>query len=364
VNKRILAMALLLGALIAPALTGCATTDAEAEGFAATAVTEGRTGSGTALGVQLTRVDVPNDSEHALRAPISEVRVSDLLVGDEITAEVARDNTFDEVPYDREDPFTAPEGEQFVVAQLAVDPAYAYGFAGQDSAIVQRVVVTTPGGEEVVHPLTQLVSGTTLVLRVPTDAAPESAVLEVESEGVVQQLSLLTGERLPSPVDYVYGSNNEVTLEGYRFESVEAQTGGVEHQISVESLTQVAVPFLPGYGWASEGNMWLVATFEVEHRARNTAADATWSSQDFPAGNGTTYFVRDDDGDELEPTVVRDDPNAPEVDIALFEVPVDAATLELGLDLHPYPAGGDVRAALESPEVVYDLTLTHREDTL
>ncbi len=103
----------------------------------------------------------------------------------------------------------------------------------------------------------------TIVASLPADSAPDAAVLEVETAGKFQSLSLLNGKRVNSDVEHIYDVVDRRVEIGKAEEFEETFTGwaGGTKRIAGSVVDAFATPWLDrgngGDGWAGPGKTYL-----------------------------------------------------------------------------------------------------------
>jgi len=138
----------------------------------------------------------------------------------------------------------------------------------------------------------------TVVVSLPENHAPEDAVVELETHGAFQTVSLLDGKRLRSDVEHAYPGPGEVTVE-----SAERLEMTFSHFINDREATvqgQVAdayaTPFLDlgygrGDGWAAPGQQYLAVEVDWHVTESITYLDTVVRAE---TPDGTAYPTLND----------------------------------------------------------------------
>lgn len=172
----------------------------------------------------------------------------------------------------------------------------------------------------------------------PEDAAPEDYVFEVETDGIVQSLSLIDGSRVHSDVERIYGRYEVVSMDNvhdHELYAITTNDHGETDRVWVRGFGNVIAPMIPGLGWAEAGHIYLGFQFvPVQSMSRPNAADSEYEFED-----GTTYEVHLGDGSVIPAEQITSDisPYSESVSIAWFQIPVDTQRVTVVINVEPYP---------------------------
>ncbi len=215
------------------------------------------------------------------------------------------------------------DGYVFVVADYETsDPQWQPQDAAPGSEgrlVVDGAVVTSVlDSEESVRQ-----SGT-IVVSVPEDHDSESAVLEVETDGAVQTVSLVDGTRVETDVPQAYPGPVEVEVaDAERLDATFDHWIGGETAVQGEVVGAIATPYLPrehgGDGWAAPDQ-------------RFVSVDVDWSLNESVTYDRTTMRLEAPDGTTFQ--LVNKPRTLVDVfgDPAVFQVPADLDELTVVID--------------------------------
>lgn len=245
---------------------------------------------------------------------------------------------------DAERPTPAADGEIFVVAvYTAEDPQWE----PRDSTDWPDTSGEVRVGGDAVGMLGSFRFGSqtseqgTLLLSVPEDSAPEDVVLEVETDGEYQALSLMDGTRTASDVEHIYERGTEVSVDGERWEhSFDgfAQDATIAGEVTGAFVT----PYQPRGGWARPGHVHLA--LQVDDREVG-GADSDETSITLELEDGSTVTASNDPSSLL---LAFADP-------VWFEIPAD--TTELTAVVTPAAKSGANDVAFDDATVEVAVTL-------
>lgn len=103
----------------------------------------------------------------------------------------------------------APDGYAFYATVLTSETSYWHiPDIGHPNEAIFRVVI--PDEHTPSYSISRPVLDTTILFLAPEDAEPADYVLSVETEGEIQELSLIDGSRVHSDIEYLYTANNIV----------------------------------------------------------------------------------------------------------------------------------------------------------
>lgn len=204
---------------------------------------------------------LPEGREHCLELPGLRYRVQRALRLPSLPRAAAETlgllvGASDGAPEDGEDEVGAPDGEEFLLAELQVGTP-ALMPPDLPEVDVRREAVVLGGtsaalGEEPVPPGGVL----RLLLTVPTDAGAEPALLEVTCGDVAQRLSLEDGSRVSSDLEHWYAHWYQAVPEPRWIERTDERLG--EGTVLSAGVTSIAaVPALPDGTWPAPGTVLL-----------------------------------------------------------------------------------------------------------
>lgn len=273
---------------------------------------------------EFTPVD-PSDTAHLL-APGVDLRITDVAQTDTLSVEVVEELGGEVEQPDDEEPVEAvqaADGHVFWVARYSSDdPQWEPRGEVPDSTATLALA-----GNEVAEVFTTS-EGTmhrgTLVASVPTGSGADAGILQVETDGKFQALSLLDGSRVASDVEHIYqaaGHQVEVTEAEVFEQTFEGLTG--EQRLAGSVVGGFVTPWLGrsdnGQGWAGSGKIYL--SVEVE-----------WAEFEAVSSDETGIYVELADGT----TVRQHDPapylSSPFRENPVFLIPADAETVRVVLE--------------------------------
>ncbi len=182
----------------------------------------------------------------------------------------------------------------------------------------------------------------TVVVSLPEGHAPDDAVIELETDGAFQTVSLLDGKRLRSDVEHAYPGPQEVTVV-----SAERLDASFDHWIAGDASMQgevvgaYATPYMDegygqGDGWASPGQQYLAVEVDWHSTESLTWAEIITRAE---TPDGEVYQPIND------PSSLTDAFAAP----AVFQLPVDVDEVTIVIE-SSYQNG----AGRNSPIVEFD----------
>lgn len=291
-----------------------------------------------------------------LITPIGEVRLHTTRTGTEIPGDEASFNAPNEdLPHDRDAPYTAPEGMQYLYVELDVEIVMYPRLDGKISGVTYELRVDGGENTSTTFPISNIESFDGYLLLVPEQVETSTAVLEVEAEGYTQQLSLIDGTRLPSELDSMYESQMWVdlgTADDMVSTSFTRDDGSEEWFDTLVESVEIT-PFLNGYGYTDPGSEYLRVVLTHSH----VSSSAEGSLVNLPPGQDTGYVLRLPDGTEIEPESHLQREHAYSsrnhtVEL-WFLVQNDVTEAELVMQLDPFPRYDDYEQQLDSLDVTF-----------
>lgn len=255
--------------------------------------------------------------ESLIEAPLAEVRIEQIAITDTLPESIAP-----ELVPGAEGTVRAADGEQFVAAVVTVEDPQWYPRDNSNSP--------TPAADIMLHGnsangLYFSLDNTgrqqaTVVVSVPEDPEPQDLTLELESDGKYQQISLVNGLRVSSDVDYIYDRPRSVDIEENSWEGEFQILTGDTETLRGEIVGGHIAPLMPGQGWASPENVYLV--LDVDSRdISGTGDDRTTMYLEFEDGSTVTP--------DLDPSSLMNAFNDPVV----FQIPADARSVTAVLEI-------------------------------
>lgn len=217
----------------------------------------------------------------------------------------------------------AEDGHVFLVAAYETsDP----GWQPQDvsSSSEGRLVVDGTKVAEILDSEDSVRQSGTLVVSIPEDHDPESVVLELETDGVVQSVSLVDGTRVDADIPQAYPGPVEVEVaDAERLDVTFDHWSGGETAVQGEVVGAFATSYLPrergGDGWAAPGQ-------------RFVSIDVDWSLNESVTYDRTTMRLEGSDGSTFQ--LINKPRTLVDVfgDPAVFQVPADLDELTVVID--------------------------------
>lgn len=242
--------------------------------------------------------EIPSATDTVIEAPTAQVRVTHVTVTESLPETLSADLAPGSAG---SGPVLAAEGEEFVVAVIAVeDPQWH----PRDSTDWPTPSADIRLDEHSVNGLFFSIEGssrqqTTVVVSVPKGTDPESLVVELESDGKYQELSLIDGTRVSSDVDYIYARATDVEVSENGWEETFDNWASGSTTIGGQIIAGEVSPFLPRHGWASPGNVYLALEFDTRrtesvNRDESTAylelADGSTVTPEFESSSSNYAF--------------------------------------------------------------------------
>ncbi|UQN14880.1 hypothetical protein [Gulosibacter sp. ACHW.36C] len=264
---------------------------------------------------------------------------------------------------DYEESVSAPAGEEFRAVTLTVEGGGwpQVGLTeGSDHRFwlgqVQRFSITAPtsaAGETLTQPVqwsTTMGSTLTVVLLVEQDAPPSAATFELEIDGKVQQLSLITGELLQD-ADGTIGAASAESLElrepQASEEKIERDEGSdiVTGDILAEYHVTTA-PYSQVLGWPDDGATYVGVSLQVvQYYEPPSGFDITLPVREI---EGTLTL---DDGTEVQAVLIEPattDPRGDSIYTAWFAVPSEFSGGELSFTVSEvFPRTEELNAQID-----------------
>ncbi|MEE6286771.1 hypothetical protein V2J52_03780 [Georgenia sp. MJ173] len=226
---------------------------------------------------------VAESSETGVHAPGLALAVTATGKVATLSAEVYEDLTGDRLQPDEDGEVPAEvrpaDGHVFLVAEFETsDPQWEP--RGNEPRTEGLLRVDGDSGTEVIDTRDDSRTTGTVVLSLPADADPDHAIIELETAGAFQSVSLVDGTRVATDVPHAYPGPAEVTIE-----SAERLDDSFEHWISDHATVQgevvgaFATPFLDegygrGGGWAAPDQQYLAVAVDW-HVSESTTYDET-----------------------------------------------------------------------------------------
>lgn len=277
------------------------------------------------VGGELTAVEESDDAR--VLAPGVDLRLTEVGEFDVLPAAVYEDVTSSPARIEAGEPVEEvypAEGQVFLVATYTSDDPQ-WEPRGKLPESEARILLGGNEAAQVFRTEDSTMQRGTIVVSVPEGGSADAAVLEVETSGQFQQLSLQDGQRLRSDVEQVYdvvGAEVELgSLED--FDSFdETFTGWAKDTQRINGTVEggFIVPWLAredgGDGWAGSGKVYL-------------SIEINWADNSSTTDDNSAAHVELADGTIVHP---RNDPSSlvnAFADNAVFEIPSDtqAATL-------------------------------------
>src|SRR5690625_3769061 len=272
--------------------------------------------------------------ENALLAPTLNLQIVEFGVSEVIPADIYEEVTGSNPGVnDDEEPIEvvhAADGHAFYVAKFTnSDPAWELG--GDNP----RVSVEAFNGTDKLGELFNNGDGTsqqgTIIVSLPVEADAEAATLRHTTQDKTQVLSLVTGERVSSDVEWIYesvGKELELVSADSINESFPAWAGGedyIEGEVVGADLQNFLQPKGGGNGWAGKDKHFVVVDLE-------------WRKVGATTFDESTIHVELENGDVVYPA--RDVLHLSSSPIA-FEVPVDTEAFNVIIETDIKVGGAD-----------------------
>ncbi|WP_212732773.1 hypothetical protein [Streptomyces sp. TP-A0874] len=277
----------------------------------------------TSMSVDARFKKVDNAADAQLLAPGVDLHITGVAQLDTLTAEVYADLAGTSPGVDREgkpvkEVYPAKNQAFYAVEYSSDDPQWEPRGEIPDS--VASVVVNGNDVAEVLRTDEGTMHRGTIVASLPADSAPDSAVLEVETDGKFQSLSLLDGHRVSSDVEQVYEvADRDVKVSSVdEFEKNFTGWTGDKQRIAGSVADAFVVPWLHrrdgGDGWAGSGKTYLSVEME-------------WAEFSATSFDETTMHLELDNGKTVQP---GNDPSGLKSafkDRAVFQIPADTKSV-------------------------------------
>lgn len=267
---------------------------------------------------------------HVIMAPGVSLRVTQTAQLDRLEPELA--NEVDSVAAGG--PIIPSDGETFILATIvSEDPRWPGGERTPKTDGELQILGSPASGQ---WPLS-LGSGErlqeTYLLSVPSDPAPEDAVIEFVTSDATQSISLVDGSRVDSAVEAIYQAGTEVTVgEGGNYSHEFTSWGGGTHEINGQVTGAVISPYVDG--WARPGQVFLGVTVDARD---DTGVDDDLTDLRLELADGTT-ITPENDFSSLKNRFVE---------TAWFQVPADSE--QITLHVLPKAKAGTKDIDFESP---------------
>lgn len=301
-------------------------------------------------------VDAPTgsgpDGGESLLIPEGTVEVLARRVTESLTAAELDELIPDAAP--REGDVTAPDGRAFLLVTFRCRAAEeTWNGAGSTARLLlQR------DGEPVATPIDLVTHEVAYLGQVPADPGPEDAVLEVESLGKIQQLSLIDGTRVSSDVPpsterrHIEDASLEAALEAsFRRESEDDHGNFDTFSLACLGVRTAAVS--ETQGWPGEGQQYVAVGLGCRQRFLRAGDPAALELPPQPQGCRITLT----DGSTAEPVAVelserhRSGGRFAGDDFTVwFEVPLDMESVDIQLNAVPFPRRDGLSEALQSAD--------------
>ena len=268
--------------------------------------------------------DVVQDDSTVVAAFDKELRVQKTAQATTLPAAVAEQMTGTRGEFEPGDLVEAADGEVIVIAVLQVDDPRWEPTGGQLDGSSRAETVLRVGGNPVTSPHLELEAGDqiTLAVAVPEGPQPDSLTVEMLQDDVSQELSLVDGTRTSSDVEYIYERPTTVSIGDGASWSEEGESRRGVITMSGQLTDGVITPFVPAYGWANPGHVFLGLNLTTQGLE---GAHRDHSSIRLQLADGTTVQTESQ-------TRGTDGPFSK---TAWFQLPVDAieATALIGLEM-------------------------------
>ncbi|MGY5765191.1 hypothetical protein ACXET9_08320 [Brachybacterium sp. DNPG3] len=339
-----------LGGMLVGCVPSQVTAGDDAEELAATLGTEPERVYET-LGLGLER---PGEGAGVLATPDGAYAVDGVGLIDRFTADQLEDRLYRFMATDED--VVAPEGEVYLVVSL-VREGRGWQTASTDGTdwltgagpVTTARLIVVRDGEEVAATADLWLSESAWLLRVPADPAPDEAVLEVETDGKIQRLSLVDGSLISSDVPQVYGRS---AVEDYAqgeddssslYLDAEDERGNRD-SLSVYLNGAWATPLSTALGWADDGRQHLAVLVDTQ---QSLMRDLDKALLFYPVRIGAATATADGEA-SVEPALVEHVMHSGSLGLSSrdtwvvwFSVPADFTTVEavIGLDVLPRREG-------------------------
>lgn len=279
--------------------------------------------------------DVAPSPGHVIMAPGVSLRVTQTAQLDRLEPELA--NEVDSVADGG--PIIPSDGETFILATIvSEDPRWPGGERTPKTEGELQILGSPATGQ---WPLS-LGSGErlqeTYLLSVPSDPAPEDAVIEFVTSDATQTISLVDGSRVDSAVEAIYLAGTEVTVEGEGYSHVFDSWASGTHEINGQVTGAVISPYVGG--WARPGQVFLGVDIDARD---DSGVDDDITTIQLELADGSTVTAENDFSS------LKNRFN----ETAWFQVPAESE--QITLRLNPMGKAGTTEIDFESP---IEVTLT------
>lgn len=300
---------------------------ADAKDTQATVQAEPDLAGSTALTIDADFTAVTESDTARLLAPGLDLRITEVAQTDTLGADVIEDlggqldQEEDGAPVDS---VQAADGQVFWVAKYTSDdPQWE-----PRGEIPDTTATLALAGNEVAQ-VFSTAEGTmhrgTVVASLPADADPQSGVLQVETDGEFQALSLIDGSRVSSDVEHIYqAAGHQVQVDDAEtFEETFEGWTGDQQRLTGSVSGGFVTPWLSsrdgGDGWAGPGQIYL-------------ALSVDWAEVSATTDDETGIYVELTDGT----TVRQHDPPvyllSPFADDPVFLIPAETESVTVVLE--------------------------------
>lgn len=271
-----------------------------------------------------------------------------------------------------EEGITAPEGMTFLVARTRRDPLEEKTWSSAGQVVVTcRIPASEESDAHVAKVLNPADVDEAWLLRVPADPAPQDALLELEIDGKIQQLSLVDGSLVRDDLAYLEGRRRGLTLQAAvevestpLFEAETLDGDEAKDALSFYAGDCLLAPMTASQGWPTPGTQLAGIAISPEQYYEPAATDETMHLPARPEGCTLTL----PDGTVIEQRTAevsrRDIVNGTfegAAYIVWFEVPCDLDSATAHLQVTPCPRREDLAEALGTSDGA-DVTLTFTQD--
>ncbi|WP_232286326.1 hypothetical protein [Saccharomonospora azurea] len=298
--------------------------------------------------------DVDDSDDARVLAPGVELSITGIAQLDTITADLYADLTGSSPgTTDTGEPIEAvhpAEGQTFyAVEYTSDDPQWEPRGEIPDSEV--SVAIDGNAVFEVFDTSEGTMHRGTIVVSVPEDRGPDSAVLEVETDGKFQSLSLIDGHRVASDVDHIYetvGHGVDVTSAEEFEETFTGWTGDTQRMAgSVESA--FVTPWLHrgdgGDGWADASNVYL-------------SVEMSWAEFSATSFDESTMHLTLDNGKTVRPDNDPSGLRSAFQSNAVFQIPADTESVTVVVEPQVKVGAGNSAKVHDWEPFTAELTVT------
>ena len=282
-------------------------------------------------GIEFTATEA--SESNALLAPGLDLQITEVAQSPHIPADVFEEVSGDSPGLnDDEEPITevhAADGHVFYLAKFnSSDPGWEVGGDDPDTS------VTLHSANDEIDSVFSTRDGTaqqgTIVISLPEESSPDAASLRSETADKKQSLSIITGERLSSDIDYIYEATDksvELVSADSINESFPAWAGGddyVEGEVVGAEFANFLQPKGGGQGWAGAGKHYVVVDLE-------------WRKVSSTSFDESTIYVELENGDTIYPAR---NVNSLSSNPIAFEIPIETEEFQVVLETDIKVGGG------------------------